>query len=104
MKRISLTAWILIGLVAGIAFGAEFPAAAKQLGLLGTVFLRLIKSIIAPLLFGTLVSGIAGTGSAKTTARRDMRRMMSFRSARATVPEEPGQSPRRCHAVIARNR
>ena len=69
MKRISLTAWILIGLVAGIAFGAEFPAAAKQLGLLGTVFLRLIKSIIAPLLFGTLVSGIAGTGSAKTMGR-----------------------------------
>jgi proton glutamate symport protein len=69
MKRISLTAWILIGLVAGIAFGAEFPAAAKQLGLLGTVFLRLIKSIIAPLLFGTLVCGIAGTGSAKTMGR-----------------------------------
>jgi proton glutamate symport protein len=69
MKRISLTGWILIGLVAGIAFGAEFPAAAKQLGLLGTVFLRLIKSIIAPLLFGTLVCGIAGTGSAKTMGR-----------------------------------
>ena len=69
MKRISLTAWILIGLVAGIAFGAVFPAAAKQMGLLGTVFLRLIKSIIAPLLFGTLVCGIAGTGSAKTMGR-----------------------------------
>jgi proton glutamate symport protein len=69
MKRISLTAWILIGLVAGIAFGAAFPAAAKQMGLLGTVFLRLIKSIIAPLLFGTLVCGIAGTGSAKTMGR-----------------------------------
>ncbi len=37
MKRISLTGWILIALVAGIVFGAEFPAAAKQLGLLGTV-------------------------------------------------------------------
>ena len=69
MKRISLTAWILIALVAGIAFGAGFPAAAKPLGLLGTVFLRLIKSIIAPLLFGTLVVGIAGTGSAKTMGR-----------------------------------
>lgn len=69
MKRISLTAWILIGLVAGIVFGAAFPAAAKQLGLLGTVFLRLIKSIIAPLLFGTLVCGIAGTGNAKTMGR-----------------------------------
>src|SRR5580700_9436489 len=69
MKRISLTAWILIGLVAGIAFGAAFPGPAKEMALLGTVFLRLIKSIIAPLLFGTLVAGIAGTGSAKTMGR-----------------------------------
>ena len=69
MKRISLTAWILIALVAGIVFGAEFPVAAKQMGLLGTIFLRLIKSIIAPLLFGTLVCGIAGTGNVKTMGR-----------------------------------
>jgi proton glutamate symport protein len=69
MKRPSLTAWILIGLVAGVAFGAAFPAPAVKLGLLGTIFLRLIKSIIAPLLFGTLVSGIAGTGNVKTMGR-----------------------------------
>jgi proton glutamate symport protein len=69
MRRISLTAWILIGLFAGIAFGAAFPKAAMQLGLLGTIFLRLIKSIIAPLLFGTLVCGIAGTGNVKTMGR-----------------------------------
>ena len=52
MKRISLTTWILIALVAGIVFGAVFPGPAKEFGLLGTIFLRLIKSIIAPLLFG----------------------------------------------------
>jgi proton glutamate symport protein len=69
MKRPSLTAWILIGLVAGIAFGAAFPVPAVKMGLLGTIFLRLIKSIIAPLLFGTLVSGIAGTGNVKTMGR-----------------------------------
>lgn len=69
MKRPSLTAMILVGLVAGIAFGAEFPAAAVKMGLLGDIFLRLIKSIIAPLLFGTLVSGIASTGSVKTMGR-----------------------------------
>ena len=69
MKRISLTAWILIALVAGILFGAAFPGPAKQMGLLGTVFLRMIKSIIAPLLFGTLVVGIAGTGNVKTMGR-----------------------------------
>jgi proton glutamate symport protein len=69
MRRISLTAWILIGLFAGIAFGAVFPKAAIELGLFGTIFLRLIKSIIAPLLFGTLVCGIAGTGNVKTMGR-----------------------------------
>ncbi len=69
MKRPSLTAWIMIGLAAGIAFGAAFPAPAVKMGLLGTIFLRLIKSIIAPLLFGTLVCGIAGTGSVKTMGR-----------------------------------
>jgi proton glutamate symport protein len=69
MKRISLTAWILIALVAGIAFGALLPGPAKDLALLGSIFLRLIKSIIAPLLFATLVVGIAGTGSVKTMGR-----------------------------------
>jgi len=69
MKRISLTAWILLALVAGVAFGAAFPGPAKELGILGTVFLRLIKSIIAPLLFATLVVGIAGTGNVKTMGR-----------------------------------
>jgi proton glutamate symport protein len=69
MKRPSLTTWILIALFAGIAFGAFFPGPAKELGILGTIFLRLIKSIIAPLLFATLVYGIAGTGSIKTMGR-----------------------------------
>lgn len=69
MKRISLTTWILIGLAGGIAFGALMPGPAKELAVLGTIFLRLIKSIIAPLIFGTLVSGIAGTGNVKTMGR-----------------------------------
>jgi proton glutamate symport protein len=69
MKKPSLTTWILISLVAGIAFGALFPSTAKDLRLLGTIFLRLIKSIIAPLTFATLVVGIAGAGSIKTMGR-----------------------------------
>ena len=68
-KGSSLTVWILFGLVAGIAFGAIFPGPAVKMGILGTIFLRLIKSIIAPLLFGTLVAGIAGTGNVKTMGR-----------------------------------
>jgi proton glutamate symport protein len=69
VKKPSLSVWILIALVAGIAFGALFPGPAKEFGLLGNIFLRLIKSIIAPLLFATLVVGIAGTGSIKTMGR-----------------------------------
>ncbi len=69
MKRISLTAWIIIALVAGVAFGAVAPGPAVNFAILGTIFLRLIKSIIAPLLFSTLVSGIAGAGNVKTMGR-----------------------------------
>src|ERR1700676_4158103 len=69
MKKLNLTTWILIALVAGIIFGAYLPGPAKECAILGTIFLRLIKSIIAPLLFATLVHGIAGTGNVKTMGR-----------------------------------
>jgi proton glutamate symport protein len=69
MKKPNLTTWILIALVAGIAFGAALPGPAKECAIFGTIFLRLIKSIIAPLLFATLVHGIAGTGNVKTMGR-----------------------------------
>jgi proton glutamate symport protein len=69
MKRPSLTTWILIALVSGIVFGALMPGPAKEMRLLGTIFLRLIKSIIAPLTFATLVAGIAGAGSVETMGR-----------------------------------
>ena len=69
MKKLSLTSWILIALAGGIIFGAVAPEPAKHMAVLGTIFLRLIKSIIAPLLFGTLVVGIAGTGNVKTMGR-----------------------------------
>ena len=52
--RRSLTGWILVGLLAGAELGHDAPAFAVKLQFLGTIFLRLIKVIIAPLLFGTL--------------------------------------------------
>src|SRR5258708_6458118 len=69
MKRPSLSTWVLIALILGIVFGAEFPEAAKSAGILGTAFLRMIKAIIPALLFSTLVIGIAGTGNLKTMGR-----------------------------------
>ncbi len=69
MKRLSLTSWIFIGMVAGVALGVAVPGFAKQLGPISTVFLRLIRSIIAPLIFATLVSGVAGGGDMKQMGR-----------------------------------
>ena len=78
MKRISLTAWIFIGMAAGVALGILAPDFAKQLGLMSTVFLRLIRSIIAPLIFGTLVAGIAGSGDIKRMGRIGAKAILYF--------------------------
>ncbi|MBA3645031.1 MAG: cation:dicarboxylase symporter family transporter [Gemmatimonadaceae bacterium] len=62
LKRVSLTQWILIAMVIGVFVGWAFPDFAITLKPLSTVFLRMIKSIIVPIVFGTLVVGIAGHG------------------------------------------
>ena len=62
LRSISLTKWILISMVIGALIGWLSPETGASLKPLSTVFLRLIKSIIVPLLFGTLVVGIAGHG------------------------------------------
>jgi proton glutamate symport protein len=78
MKRISLTAWIFIGMAVGVAFGVLAPETAKQLGPISNVFMRLIRSIIAPLLFGTLVVGIAGGGDMKQMGRIGLKAILYF--------------------------
>ncbi|MCI0699738.1 MAG: cation:dicarboxylase symporter family transporter [Planctomycetia bacterium] len=62
LRRISLTQWILIAMVLGCFVGWAFPEPSQQLKPLSTIFLRMIKSLIAPLIFATLVIGIAGHG------------------------------------------
>jgi proton glutamate symport protein len=69
LKRISLTTWIFIGMAAGVALGIVAPGFARQLGPVSRVFLQLIRSIIAPLIFATLVVGIAGGGDLKRMGR-----------------------------------
>jgi proton glutamate symport protein len=59
MKRISLTGWIFIAMVAGVILGIADPAVARQLAPLSNIFLRLIRSIVAPLVLGILVAGVA---------------------------------------------
>jgi proton glutamate symport protein len=62
LKSISLTKWILITMAVGVVIGAVAPDFAVKLKPLSTIFLRMIKSIIVPIIFGTLVVGIAGPG------------------------------------------
>src|SRR6266542_4130232 len=62
LRRISLTQWILIAMAIGVLIGAVAPDFAVKLKPLSTIFLRMIKSIIVPIIFGTLVVGIAGHG------------------------------------------
>src|SRR5256885_1500682 len=76
--RKSLTAWILVGLLAGAEVGHDVPSFAAKLQFLGTIFLRLIKVIIAPLLFGTLVVGIAGHGDLKRVGRLGVKALIYF--------------------------
>lgn len=61
-KWTNLTTWIIIAMVIGILIGKFAPVFAVKIGPLGTVFIRLIQCIVAPLIFSTLVVGIAGHG------------------------------------------
>src|SRR6266705_2087037 len=60
LRRISLTQWIVVSMGIGVAIGELFPAESQHLRVISNVFLKLIKCIIVPIIFGTLVVGIAG--------------------------------------------
>ncbi len=62
LRNRSLTQWILFSMVAGTLIGSLFPETSQHLKPLSQIFLRMIKSLIAPLIFATLVIGIAGHG------------------------------------------
>jgi proton glutamate symport protein len=76
--RRSLTTWIMVGILVGAEFGHDFPAQAKQLQVLSGVFLRLIRTIIAPLIFATLVVGIAGHSNLKQVGRMGIKALLYF--------------------------
>jgi len=77
-SRRSLTSWIFVGLLAGAELGHDWPSVAVNLQLLGAIFLRLIKVIIAPLLFGVLVVGIAGHSDLKKVGRLGVKSLIYF--------------------------
>ena len=81
IKKLSLTSWIFIALVIGILIGIFFPDFAVQLAPISNIFLRLIKSIVGPLLFGTLIYGISSAGELKTMGRIALKAITYFEIA-----------------------
>jgi proton glutamate symport protein len=76
--RLSLTGWILVGLVVGAALGYFRPDWGNAVFFLRDIFLNLIKSVIAPLVFSTLVVGIAGGGDLKKVGRMGVKALVYF--------------------------
>ncbi len=79
----SSTAWIFAGLLLGVAFGGFFPkdlhpVAYQLFHFLGAAFIALIKSLIVPLIFSTLVVGIAKTGDLKAVGRMGVKALIYF--------------------------
>ncbi len=77
-RRRSLTTWILVSMVIGAAIGHDWPEVGVSLRVLSQVFLRLIKTIIGPLLFSTLVVGIAGHADLKAVGRMGVKALVYF--------------------------
>jgi proton glutamate symport protein len=77
-RRRSLTGWIFVGMLAGIELGVDAPHAALASRVFSDIFLRLIRVIVAPLIFGTLVTGIAGHAEAKTVGRLGLKSLVYF--------------------------
>jgi proton glutamate symport protein len=78
LPKISLTTKIFIGLFLGILIGAVWPHFGVSLRPLSILFLNLIKSVIAPLIFSTLVIGIAGTGDIRQVGRIGLKSLVYF--------------------------
>jgi proton glutamate symport protein len=78
LRRRSLTTWILVSMVVGAEVGEDFPEIAISLRIVSQVFLRLIRTIIAPLLFATLVVGIAGHSNLKQIGRMAVKSLIYF--------------------------
>jgi proton glutamate symport protein len=78
LRKRSLTTWIMFSMLAGAEFGHDFQSVAIHLNIISKIFLNLIKTIIAPLLFGTLVVGIAGHSNLRQVGRMGWKSILYF--------------------------
>src|SRR5271168_1753930 len=77
-RRLSLTYWIFFAMLLGGEIGADRPQLGEHLRVFSDIFLRLIKVIVAPLIFGTLVTGIAGHGNLRAVGRIGVKSLVYF--------------------------
>lgn len=119
LVRRSLTTWIVVSMFVGCEVGFSFPSIAVHLDVLSGIFLRLIKTIIAPLLFSTLVVGIAAHSNLKQVGRMGWKAILYFevvtsialvigllainitRAGEGTVVEVQQSQIERAHTLIA---
>ncbi len=78
LRRRSLLVWTFFAMLAGAVLGADAPHAAGQMKFIGDIFLRLIRMIVAPLIFGGIVTGIAGHGELKGVGRVAVKSIVFF--------------------------
>lgn len=76
--RKNLTTWILTCLILGVFVGLDFPEVAKAMQPLSQGFIKLVKTIVGPILFATLVFGIAGHSDLKSVGRMAWKSMLYF--------------------------
>src|SRR5262249_16286784 len=74
----SITAWTFFAIIAGIALGVDLPAVALHTHVLAEIFLRLVRVIVAPLIFATLTTGIAAHGQVRSLGRLALKMLIDF--------------------------
>ena len=78
LGRKRLTTWIFLSMLSGVEFGFDAPLVAKELNIVSQIFIHLVKTIIAPLIFATLVTGIAGHANLKQVGRMGWKSLLYF--------------------------
>jgi proton glutamate symport protein len=78
VRRPSMMTWTFLAMLAGVELGIDAPHVAAQVRLPGDLFLRLIRMIVAPLLFATITTGIAGHNELKSVGRVAVKALVLF--------------------------
>lgn len=78
VRRPSLMTWTFLAMIAGVELGLDAPHAAAQVRLPGDLFLRLVRMIVAPLLFATITTGIAGHNELRSVGRVAIKALVLF--------------------------